>query len=433
MPKSTTSARPRTREPGAERRRPRRGGPWRHRCGPGAGRARGSRSTRAWMPRAPSSRRARRPRPRRAPRPWPRGPAVVGVLDEADHRGAHGGHRGRDRQVDHHPSQGARARGPRQPVSGEVEVGPPRAEPDDDGDESDGEGERVGRFVGQSVDHSGHVLAQHDDDEQPEPFRERVGHAERDHLFRDGPPDDDHEPDQVDDGQRTPRQHAGVRGQAGARAQHDRAGRRPCHVQQAGTPEFGSVTARGEQPQQRQHREQHPRVHGEGDTAFVARAGDERAQRDEHEDLQQEHAPAAGVLVPVQFVVQAAVEPGDPHQREHRGEQAQSVPVEFPGQMVGGLRDQYDHDQVVEEFQRPDHALARLLAMRARGLPQVAAHPGELLLSRGHARSVEGWRTRSSDTVHSRFALFRSGAYGATRATAPARSVRRPQVTRSLC
>ncbi len=123
---------------------------------------------------------------------------------------------------------------------------------------------------------------------------------------------------------------------------------------------------------------------------LAARAGDERPEGDEHEDLQQEHAPAARVLVPVQFVVQAAVQPGDPHQREHRREQPESAPVQLPGQMVRGLRDQHDHDQVVEEFERADHPLAGLLPVGARGLPQLAAQQGPLLLSRGHARSVEG-------------------------------------------
>jgi hypothetical protein len=47
--------------------------------------------------------------------------------------------------------------------------------------------------------------------------------------------------------------------------------------------------------------------------------------------------------------------------------------------MVGGLRDQHDHGQVVEELERADHALTRLLAMSARRLPQGTAQPSPAL------------------------------------------------------
>jgi hypothetical protein len=43
--------------------------------------------------------------------------------------------------------------------------------------------------------------------------------------------------------------------------------------------------------------------------------------------------------------------------------------------MVCGLGDQHNHGQVVEEFKGADHALVRLLAMRARRLPQGTAQP----------------------------------------------------------
>lgn len=289
-----------------------------------------------------------------------------------------------------HPQHGAPACGLRQAVSGEVEVRPPGAEADNHGDEPDGEGERVGRLVGQSVDHSRHGLAQHDDDEQAEPFGERVGHAERDRPFRERPPQHDSKPRQVRGRQQTPRQHAQPCGQGGAPGQHARTHGRPRHEHPAGAAEFSTVSPCGEQPQHRQHCEQHPRVHGERDSACTARLRDERTQRDQYQDLQQEHAPAAGILVPVQFVVEAAVEPADPHQREHHGEFTQSAPGQMPGQVVGGLGDQYDHDEVVEQFERADHPLARLLTMGTRRAPQLAAQPGPLLVSRRHAGSVGG-------------------------------------------
>lgn len=58
--------------------------------------------------------------------------------------------------------------------------------------------------------------------------------------------------------------------------------------------------------------------------------------------VHKEDDPAACVPSAVQFVVEAAVEPGDPHQREHHGELGQFVPGEVPGELVGGLRHQYD-------------------------------------------------------------------------------------------
>lgn len=64
-------------------------------------------------------------------------------------------------------------------------------------------------------------------------------------------------------------------------------------------------------------------------------------------------------------MAKAAVGPGDPHQREHHGELAEPVPRQVPGKAVGGLGDQHDHGQVIEEFKRPDDAITRLLAMSA--------------------------------------------------------------------
>jgi hypothetical protein len=56
------------------------------------------------------------------------------------------------------------------------------------------------------------------------------------------------------------------------------------------------------------------------------------------------------------------------------------------GQVVGGLRDQHDHGQVIEELERSDHALTRLLAMRAGRLPQGTAQPSpELCAGRTQA------------------------------------------------
>jgi hypothetical protein len=108
--------------------------------------------------------------------------------------------------------------------------------------------------------------------------------------------------------------------------------------------------------------------------------GDERAHRGQHQDLQQERAAGPGIVVAVQLMVQAAVGPGDPHQRKDHRELAQPGPGQVAGQPVRGLGDQHHHGQVIEQFQRPDHALARLLAVRTRRLPQGAAQPSPALL-----------------------------------------------------
>ena len=87
-----------------------------------------------------------------------------------------------------------------------------------------------------------------------------------------------------------------------------------------------------------------------------------------------------GVVVAVQLMMQAAVGPGDPDQREHHRELAEPGPAQVPGQRVGGLGDQHHHGQVVEQLERPDHTLARLLTVRTRRLPQGAAQPGPAFL-----------------------------------------------------
>src|SRR5258707_290559 len=106
---------------------------------------------------------------------------------------------------------------------------------------------------------------------------------------------------------------------------------------------FGAVAARGEQPQNGEHCEQHARGDGERCSAHAACLGDEGADRGEHEDLQQEGAAAAGVVVAVQFMMEAAIGPGDPDQREYRGELAESAPGQVPGKMVGVLGNQHDN------------------------------------------------------------------------------------------
>jgi hypothetical protein len=172
--------------------------------------------------------------------------------------------------------------------------------------------------------------------------------------------------------------------QSGAGQQHG-AGRRPGHEQPGRPAVFGAVAARGQQPQHGQHREQHRRGDRERRPPRPARRGDERAHRGQHQDLQQERAAGPGVLMAVQLVVQAAVGPGDPHQREHRGELAQPGPAQVPGQPVGGLRHQHHHGQVIEQLQRADHPLPRLLAVRPRRLPQGTAQPSPQLPARDRA------------------------------------------------
>jgi len=146
-----------------------------------------------------------------------------------------------------------------------------------------------------------------------------------------------------------------------------------------------AVTARGQQPEHGQHPEQDPGGDRERRPPRAARLGDEGGHRGEYQDLQQERAAGAGVLMAVQLVVQAAVGPGDPHQREHRRELAEPGPGQVPGQAVGGLRDQHHHGQVIEQLERPDHPLARLLTVRTGRLPQRTTQPSPALPASGPA------------------------------------------------
>jgi hypothetical protein len=174
--------------------------------------------------------------------------------------------------------------------------------------------------------------------------------------------------------------------------QQDGAASCPGDKQPARPAVFGPIAARGQQPQHGQHREQHPRGDRERRSARAARLGDEGAHRDQHQNLQQERAAGAGVVVAMQLVVQAAVEPGDPHQREHHHELAEAAPRQVPGQVVGGLGDQHDRGQVIEKLERADRARLRLLAMRARRPPQQAAQPGPPRPASGCAGATLGRR-----------------------------------------
>jgi hypothetical protein len=106
----------------------------------------------------------------------------MGVVDEADHGGTHGGHGGGKREMAEHPLQ---AGGPCRSgvaVSGKIEVCPPGPEAHHYCDQADAEGEAADRPGVQSGDDAADGLADLDDGEQPEPFDGGVGDGER------GPP-----------------------------------------------------------------------------------------------------------------------------------------------------------------------------------------------------------------------------------------------------
>src|SRR5580693_2140332 len=60
----------------------------------------------------------------------------------------------------------------------------------------------------------------------------------------------------------------------------------------------------------------------------------------------------------------------------------------MPREVTGGLGDQHDHGEVIEEFKRTDHALAGLLAVRAGRLPQGAAKPVPARTARSSVRHL---------------------------------------------
>jgi hypothetical protein len=87
------------------------------------------------------------------------GAGGVGVFDEADHGRPHRGDRGGERQVGEDPQPGGGGGPPRRAVAGEVEVGPPSAETDDNRGQGDGKSERAGRFGRESGHDAGDGLA----------------------------------------------------------------------------------------------------------------------------------------------------------------------------------------------------------------------------------------------------------------------------------
>jgi hypothetical protein len=227
--------------------------------------------------------------------------------------------------------------------------------------------------VRKSVDDTGHGLAEHDDDQQPEAFDQCVGDGERCGLDRGGGGDDCREPGQVGEARQAPCQHPVSIWQYGRDGQHAGAQCGPDHVEKASAAVFGPVAACGKEPESGQQGEEHGCGGGEGSSPCAARFGDEGAEWYERQDLQQEQGSAACVVSPVQFVMERAVEPRDPYQGEHRGELPQPRRVEVVGQVTCGLRDQNDDNQVVEQFQRADDTLTGLFAVGARGLPKLAA------------------------------------------------------------
>jgi hypothetical protein len=77
----------------------------------------------------------------------------------------------------------------------------------------------------------------------------------------------------------------------------------------------------------------------------------------------------------MQLVVQGAIDPADPDQGEYRGKDAQPPGVEVFCQLSGGGADQDNDRQVIEQLERADHALPRLLPMCSRRLPQQTPKP----------------------------------------------------------
>jgi len=114
--------------------------------------------------------------------------------------------------VAEYPPEAGAPLGPGAALPGEVEVGPPGAEADHDGDKPEGEGHPADRLPGQAGHDTGEGLAEHDDGERPEPLGERVADDQRGRLYRGGRQD-----------------HGGVAGQVGdvkqAPGRNARAGR----------------------------------------------------------------------------------------------------------------------------------------------------------------------------------------------------------------
>ena len=153
---------------------------------------------------------------------------VVGMLDQADHARASRRDGKRYGQVNQRPTHDGAARRTGQPPADEVEIDPPEAEANPQGNRSGADGDRVALGVRQAVDDAEHDLAEHDDREQPEAFCHRVSrnHAASECLRES---ENSEEPDE-EDGIGRPNEEPGVCHQKGAAKDRDGGGEHYQHV-----------------------------------------------------------------------------------------------------------------------------------------------------------------------------------------------------------
>ena len=90
--------------------------------------------------------------------------------------------------------------------------------------------------------------------------------------------------------------------------------------------------------------------------AAVGGVGREHGQQDQHAHLDEDDVACPPVLAAVQLEVHRPVDPGDPDQGEDDGELGDAARRHVLGQVVGGLPDDGDVDEVVEELEHADRA-----------------------------------------------------------------------------
>jgi len=244
-----------------------------------------------------------------------------------------------------------------------------------------------------------HGLAQHDDDQEPEPLDEGIGDGEGAIDSGGGHRQNHDESDEICGADHSPREDPGIDGEKSAQGKRDSASRGACHERATGTAwVIGPVPPRSKEPERGEDRKECGGRKGECYSPVTVGSGDVRSEGYEGEDLQQEQRPSSGILAAVQFVVKGAVEPADPHQGEYRGEFAQPRRSEVFGQLSGGPGNQHDHRQVVEQLEWADDPLPWLLSMRSRRLPQQEAQAFPSL-RHGHAlRDDDGNRYEHNRT-----------------------------------